>query len=54
MPDKIQIKCPKCGRILGDTTKSVDCVLNCPQCKAVHVNIEVVEPYKEFNFNEPE
>jgi len=37
----VKIRCPKCGWVLGDTTKSVDCVLNCPKCNAVHVKIKV-------------
>lgn len=28
-----KIRCPKCGRILGDTDKSIDCNLNCRGCK---------------------
>lgn len=47
MEEKTQIKCPKCGRILGDTTKSLDCILNCPQCKAVEVKLDIIEPYQE-------
>lgn len=37
----VKIKCPKCGWVLGDTTKSVDCVVNCPKCNAVRVNMKV-------------
>jgi phage FluMu protein Com len=37
----VKIRCPKCGWVLGDTTKSVDCVLNCPKCNAVQVKIKV-------------
>lgn len=42
----VKIKCPKCGWVLGDTTKSVDCVVNCPKCNAVRVNMKVT------NFND--
>lgn len=38
----IKIRCPKCGWILGDTTSSIDCVLNCPKCNAVNVKMRVV------------
>lgn len=38
----IKIRCPKCGWILGDTDKSIDCVLNCPKCNAVKVKMKVV------------
>ena len=38
----IKIKCPKCGWILGDTDKSVDCVLNCPKCNAVKIKMTVM------------
>lgn len=37
----IKIRCPKCGWILGDTDKSVDCVINCPKCNAVKVKMRV-------------
>lgn len=37
-----KITCPKCGRCLGDTQKSLDCRLNCRWCKeAVSVKIRV-------------
>lgn len=29
----IKIICPNCGRILGDTNKSIDCNMNCRGCK---------------------
>lgn len=51
MSSAIKIKCPKCGWILGDTEKSVDCVLNCPKCNAVKVKMNVVsfsEYYKDI------
>lgn len=28
-----KIMCPECRRVLGDTTKSLDCNLNCRWCK---------------------
>lgn len=38
----VRITCPKCGRILGDTDKSVDCRLNCHGCrKTVHIRMVV-------------
>lgn len=44
----VQIHCPKCGRILGDTDKSLDGVrLNCPRCKVVDVKI-VVSNFKDY------
>lgn len=30
-----KILCPKCGRCLGDTVKSLDCNVNCRWCKQV-------------------
>ena len=39
---RVKIRCPKCGWILGDTDRSVDCVLNCPKCNAVAVKMQVV------------
>jgi DNA-directed RNA polymerase subunit M/transcription elongation factor TFIIS len=44
----IKIRCPKCGWILGDTNKSVDCVLNCPKCNAVKVKMKVAT-FAEYN-----
>lgn len=51
MSSAIKIKCPKCGWILGDTEKSLDCVLNCPKCNAVKVKMKVIsfsEYYKDI------
>lgn len=51
MSSAIKIKCPKCGWILGDTEKSLDCVLNCPKCNAVKVKMNVIsfsEYYKDI------
>lgn len=55
-----KIRCPKCGWVLGDTDKSVDCVINCPKCNAVKIKMNVVtfsEYYglirKEPNGNKP-
>lgn len=39
----VKIRCPKCGWVLGDTTKSVDCVINCPKCNAVPVKLNVAQ-----------
>lgn len=44
----VKIRCPKCGWILGDTTHSVDCVLNCPKCNAVKVKLKVTN-FDEYN-----
>lgn len=38
----IKIYCPNCGRILGDTEKSVDCQINCRGCKTTqHIKMKV-------------
>lgn len=37
----VQIKCPKCGRILGDTRSSIDCTINCKECGAQRIIIKV-------------
>lgn len=39
----IKIFCPSCGRILGDTEKSLDCQINCPRCKVQHIKMKVVK-----------
>lgn len=44
----VKIRCPKCGWVLGDTTKSVDCVINCPKCNAVKVKL-TVESFDDYN-----
>lgn len=44
----VKIRCPKCGWVLGDTTKSVDCVINCPKCNAVRVKLKVAS-FDEYN-----
>lgn len=44
----VKIRCPKCGWILGDTDKSIDCVINCPKCNAVKVKMRVVT-FAEYN-----
>lgn len=43
----VKIKCPNCGRILGDTEKPLNCQLNCRGCKKT-VKIRV----KIANFND--
>ena len=43
----IKIRCPKCGRILGDTNKSVFCNFNCKNCKkSVKIALKIA------NFND--
>lgn len=38
-----KITCPECGRILGDTDKSIDARLNCRGCKkTVDIKIKIV------------
>lgn len=39
----IQIKCPKCKRILGDTEQSVTCTINCRDCGAQKITIKVAK-----------
>lgn len=38
----IKIYCPECGRILGDTEKSIDCNINCRGCKHTqHIRMKI-------------
>lgn len=37
----IKIYCPTCGRVLGDTEKSIDCQINCPRCKTQRIKMKV-------------
>lgn len=44
-----KIRCPKCGRVLGDTTHSVDANLNCPRCGTQHVvNVSFADYYRDI------
>lgn len=46
----IRINCPNCGRILGDTDKSIDAVINCSGCKhRAHIRMTVVSFKDYFN-----
>lgn len=37
----MKIKCTKCGRVLGDTDKSLDANINCRGCRQA-VNVKVL------------
>ena len=43
----MKIKCPTCGRVLGDTTKSLDARLNCKRCgeQEIHIRIASFDNY---------
>lgn len=49
-----KIKCPECGRCLGETNRSIDAMLICKGCKKkVKVNLDVLSAnYFDFNVNE--
>ena len=52
----IKIYCPNCGRILGDTEKSIDANINCRGCKTTqHIKMfvqNIYDFYKELNKEE--
>lgn len=51
----MKIKCPNCGRILGDTTRSVDCNFNCRGChKTVRIKVNMAESYEDVLRNRKE
>lgn len=50
----IKLKCPQCGRVLGDTTKSIDCTLNCRDHGAQHIAIKVADFGGIFKLNTPQ
>ena len=53
----IKIYCPQCGRILGDTEKSIDANINCRGCKTTqHIVMEVkrISDYYKLNTKEEE
>lgn len=48
----VKIVCPECGRVLGDTMKSVDCSFNCRGCKktvAVKMQVASFADYLQVN-----
>ena len=42
----MKINCPKCGRVIGDTEKSLDAHINCKRCGEQKITIRVA------NFND--
>lgn len=41
----MRIVCPVCGRVLGDTVKSIDCNINCRGCRkpvAIKMNVKTM------------
>lgn len=51
----MKIKCPNCGRILGDTEKSLDCNFNCRGCKTtVHVQVTIAKTNDYFKLKKGE
>lgn len=43
MKNCVRITCPNCGRILGDTDKSIDAIINCSGCKSrAHIKMTIV------------
>lgn len=52
----IKIYCPNCGRILGDTEKSIDANINCRGCKTTqHIKMlvqNIYDFYKDLNKEE--
>lgn len=45
----IKIRCPNCGRIIGDTEKGLDCNFNCRGCKkTVPIKIYVAKSTDYF------
>lgn len=48
-----KIRCPNCGRILGDTTQSLDCNFNCRDCKhTVAIKIVMAKTTDYFKYKE--
>lgn len=44
----VRITCPNCGRILGDTNKSIDAIINCNGCKKrAHIKMAVTN-FKDY------
>lgn len=50
---RFKIKCPNCGRILGDTEDSLKANFNCRGCKqTVQINIQVAKSADYFGGKE--
>ncbi len=50
----IKIYCPNCGRILGDTEKSIDCNINCRGCKKTqHIKMLIQRISDFYKLNNP-
>lgn len=48
-----KIQCPKCGRTLGDTNRTIDCNLNCRWCKKpVAVKVVMAKTTDYFKYKE--
>lgn len=46
-----KIRCPNCGRILGDTETSLDCNFNCRGCKqTVHIKVLIANTTDYFKY----
>lgn len=44
----MKIKCPNCGRILGDTNRSIDCNFNCRGChKTVSIKVKIAQSFED-------
>ena len=50
----IAIKCPKCGRTLGDTDSTIKARINCKKCGAQEICIKVTsfDDYLKFRKEE--
>jgi DNA-directed RNA polymerase subunit M/transcription elongation factor TFIIS len=43
----MKIKCPKCGRIIGDTEQSLDAHINCKRCGEQKISIRTAS-FKDY------
>ncbi len=43
----MKLTCPKCGRVLGDTQKSIDAHINCKRCgeQEIHARVASFDNY---------
>lgn len=48
MTKGVRIKCPNCGRILGDTDESINARLNCNGCKKTVRIKMLVASFKDY------
>ena len=45
----MKINCPKCGRVIGDTEKSLDAHINCKRCGEQKISVRIASFHDYLN-----